>query len=37
MYASAVNKTATLSQTVKKNNYYIMLTFNPMQSARHIY
>jgi hypothetical protein len=34
---SAINKAATLGQTVKKNNDYVILTFNPMQSARHIY
>jgi len=33
---SAINRTTTLDQTVKKNDYGI-LTFNPMQSARHIY
>jgi hypothetical protein len=34
---SAINKTAKLGQTVKKNNDYVILTFNPKQSARHIY
>jgi len=34
---SVIYKTATLGQTVKKNNDYVLLTFNPMQSARHIY
>jgi len=40
MYASGFKcfyKTATLGQRVKKNNDYVILTFNPMQSARHIY